>query len=177
MLKRTILIIAIAAMAVPAFGALGKFEGGKIESGLWPAKYIPQRVNHPIEVYLNVGYYVEIKDVQLRKIHLDQINWETYRGSTKFKIRSNFEALVGADIVKTEDAVIGNYSAWVGDDSGDGEDEIIAPTTTWNNELEVTAQIKKAQILKAEGGPDCKLHVADVYITVVPTAAPNFYCP
>ena len=184
MLKKTILIIAIAALAVPAFGAIGKLPGAKIEAGLWPTQYIPVGIPNKIPVFMNVGYYVEIKDVQNVKIYLEQIDFNTYEGSKKFKIRSNFEALIGATIkdlgvitfssgnIPPASCPDYGFTAWIGDGSGDGEDEIISPTTGWTNELEVSARANYVDILAIEGGPDCELKVAEVTITVVPTALP-----
>ena len=189
MLKKTILIIAIAALAVPAFGAVGFLDGKKIEAGFWPSQYVPQGITKKIPVYMNIGYYVEVQSVEKIKIYLNQVDYNTYEGSKKFKIRANFEALIGAEIedlglitfwspkldgVETDiiesDPMIG-FSARVGDGGGDGEDEVIQAGSSWN-ELELFAAVNGVNMMSIEGGPDCELKVAEITLTVVPNSLP-----
>ncbi len=152
---------------MPAFA--GDDVEKKIHVGAWPVVYKFKAICETVKVEMNLGYYVKIEKCKKLKIMLDQLNNdpELYEGCTDFKIMSNFDLELGADVVPTtvglQIASAGNWSAWI-----DG-DNFVNATQTYVKRT-ICVGLKKAKIIKAS--PDKKLHVANAYILVRPVASP-----
>ncbi len=123
-----------------------------------------------IDVYMDIGYYVSIKDCDDLKIVLKQVNcsvigkvdddFPCYYGCTKFKILTNFPVKLGTSLTKVGD-VIDGWEASFDDDTvpGDAGDWV---------EREICISAWKAKIWTASPGDE--VLVGTVCITVKPNA-------
>lgn len=169
MLKKSILVLAVLALAMPVLA--GDDVATKTETGSWPVTCTAEwRVAcDQVKVVMNVGYYVNIVKCKKLKIVLDQVNISEYKGCVDFEFENNFELELGASVEPKMDGsskvMDGDYSAWI-------EGDKIFPATmgSGKNKSTICVKIKKAKIVKAD--PNSDLHVATASILVRPTAKP-----
>jgi hypothetical protein len=169
MLKKSILVLAVLALAMPVLA--GDDVATKTEKGSWPAVFEFRVACDKVKVVVNVGYYVNIVKCKKLKIVLDQVNISEYKGCVDFEFENNFELELGASVEPKMDGsskvLGGDYSAWI-------EGDKIFPATmgSGKNKSTICVKIKKAKIVKAD--PKSDLHVATASILVRPTAKPMF---
>jgi hypothetical protein len=157
-------LFAVAAVALLAVTA----QAGEIKYHEWPTGGpIPQEIT-TIPVFMDVGYWVRIKDQQKLKIQLKQDSIHVYSGCTSMAVETNTCLTFSCSISKTQrvapltgDVVPGAYSCSV------SPANIDAPGGT----LTVCAQITDADLSKVPGGTK-GVKVADVTVRVVPRACP-----
>ena len=182
MVKKILFTIAVVAFLTASVRAIDPKYTEKWD-GMWPYEYLYVEVC-TIPVLMDVGYFVQIKDCQDRKIKMKQVlctsigqkadEFPCYDGCETFKIRSNFEAKLGGKLINR----IGWFDA--GDDKvyyvsvGAGQEpDIIPPVTSsidWY-ERKVCVKAWKIQIWNA-GVQGDEIKVADLQITVKPTQEP-----
>lgn len=160
------------AIAMPAFA--GNNIKTKVHVGDWPLIYKMMPVCDRIEVYMNVGYYVDIKDCKKPyKLYLAQegSSVENFKGCVEFQIKANFHLELGATVKPTAaaDQISDGDTSWRAWIEGDN---FLAPTTTYKKRT-LCVQVKKVELLK--GTPNKKLLVAKATILVRPTATPNWW--
>jgi len=165
MLKKSIIGLLLLALAMPAFAG-GDVEK-KVEVNSWPVVYKWLPICQGIKVVMNVGYYTKIEKCNEMKLKLTQKSVEEYEGCLEFKIMSNFDLELGAEIHPTAAglniAPASKWSAWI---SGD---HFLAPSTGYKKRT-VCAKVKDAKIINAD--PNKELLVAKLWILVKPTATP-----
>lgn len=179
MLKKCLLAIAVVAiLAVTLQADTAQYKGDP-----WPTEYKQVDVC-VIPVYIEVGWWIEIKDCQDLEIVLEQVkcselqvvtgedDWPCYEGCEKFKVRNNFEAEidlkfdVDSDIINKHDEGIYNSV------SGDWEDPFITgPNADWE-ELEVCIDAWGVELWESTAPAGDEEKVGDLYIKVVPTGTP-----
>lgn len=184
MVKKSLIAIAVVALIAATVQA-GDFDGVYFDEGTkdvsykqdgkWPHVYIEVDICK-FPVYMDVGYYVTIKDCEKLELTLKQVSCESidqddedfpcYSGCVEnedpgFKARSNFDAIFGADLEKIGD-VLDKTKVYFEDDDktipGDGE---------WHK-LVICIDAWKTNIYEA--GPDNEVEVGEVTITVKPEA-------
>ncbi|MFC1765153.1 hypothetical protein ACFL6U_24160 [Planctomycetota bacterium] len=114
MLKKSLIAIAVLALAMPAFAGDAKFHD-------WPCQYVPQEIAC-LKVLLDIGFYVHIEDQG--PIVLEQYERKTktisgfknhpyynYRGEKCTDVITNFPATLSLD-AEFYDGV----DDWIGDD-------------------------------------------------------------
>lgn len=169
MLKKSILVLAVLALAMPVLA--GDDIATKTEVGSWPCTFDWRPACDRVKVVMNVGYYVNIVKCKKLKIVLEQVNISEYKGCVDFQFENNFELELGASVEPKMDGdskvLGGDYSAWI-------EGDKIFPATmgSGKNKSTICVKIKKAKIVKAD--PKEELHVATASILVRPTAKPGF---
>ena len=155
MLKKSLIAIAVLAIALPAIA-------GDIKVHVpWPKTYVPQEIT-TIDVILDVGFFIHIKDQDPIKVHQDTTAsnpYQTYKGCKTTDVISNFDAkLFGS--VKATSAAGGSWSA-----KFDGSDEThVHPGTT---SVEICVSGSKVKIDKLQGGSK-DVKVAELSIMVLP---------
>jgi hypothetical protein len=184
MLKRTLIAIAVVAVLAgsayaagpdPHTGTVdGKYQSikvnmQKLEIG-WPFEYKALDLC-VIPVYMNVGYYVQVKECNKRKIKLVQVNcddigkkssdWPCYKDCEDVQIRANFVVKLGLKREITSSALKGSgywKAYYQGDDTvpGDGN---------WKT-VKVCVEAWEAQLQKET--PGSEVEVGKVTVTVKP---------
>ena len=166
MLKKSIIGLLLLVIAMPAFA------GGDVEKKVpmndWPIlgyKYLPVCKN--IKVIMNVGYYVKIEKCKELKLKLVQKSIKEYEGCKDFKIKSNFDLELGAEMKPNSAglniAPAGKWSAWI------SSSNFLAPSTSYKTRT-VCVKLKDAAIINAD--PNKELNVGNVWIYVKPSATP-----
>ena len=170
MLKKSIMVLAVLALAMPAFAGDAKM---KVHVGEWPCVFEWKEACEDIKVVMHVGYYVKIKDCDKKKIKLEQKAIDKYEGCVEISIECNFEMEIKAEVHPTAagDALSSKWSAWI-----DG-DTVVPPTLGGSAEKrDVCVKVEKCNIVKED--PNKELTVAYVTILVRPTAQPcGVACP
>jgi len=170
MLKKSIYGLLLLAIAMPAFA--GDTET-KYEVGVWPMAYKFMPMCDRIEVYMNVGYYVKIKDcTKPYKLYLKQDSMDDYSGCVDFEIKANFNLELGASVKVLPAAAQftdkdTKWRAWIKGDN------FLAPTKDYKTRT-LCVEVTDAEIGLATG-PNKKLKVATASILVRPTAQPNWW--
>jgi len=152
MLKKSLIALAVIAMAMPAFA--GKL---KVHEP-WPTQLVPQEICK-IDVVLDVGFYIEIVDEKAIKVEQDTQSSDpakTYVGCKKTDVKSNFAAqlLVSAAAAS---AAGGSWSATVTPNT--------VPAGTTN--VEICVKGTSVDISKLTGGSK-NVKVAEVTVKVLP---------
>jgi hypothetical protein len=181
MLKRTLIAIAVVALLATSAQALGpdphtgtydgkyqsiKVNIQKLEIG-WPFEY--KALNLCVmPVYMHVGYYVQIKECNKRKIKLQQVDcgdigkgggdWPCYFDCEEMQIRANFEVKLGTKLEK-EGGVIDKWEAYY-----DGANTV--PGDGDFHTIKVCVKAWKARLYKNTPGTEVK--VGTLAITVKP---------
>jgi hypothetical protein len=155
MLKKSLIALAVLAITLPAVAGDIKVHTP------WPTTYVPQAIT-TIDVIMDVGFFIHIKDQKPIKVHQDtsaKNPYETYVGCKTTKIISNFDAAVSGKVVGTTDAK-GSWKA-----KFDGESTVNVGAGSQDVEICVTGT--KLKIEKLAGGAK-KLKVAELTVMVVP---------
>ncbi|MFH1717891.1 MAG: hypothetical protein ABIF19_11105 [Planctomycetota bacterium] len=177
MIKRTLIAIAVVALMASAVQAAGpdphffdntaiKVNIENIEIG-WPYEYKALTIC-TMPVYMNVGYFVQLKDCSDRKIELKQVDcgdigkgaddWPCYFDCETIKVRANFEVKLGTDLTKVG-PVIDGWSAYY--DGGS-----VVPGDGAYHEMKVCVKAWKAKLMNS--APGSKVKVGELHITVKP---------
>ncbi|MDH7599339.1 MAG: hypothetical protein QHH07_06855 [Sedimentisphaerales bacterium] len=154
MIKKSLIALAVIAMAMPAFAGKLKIHDP------WPTQLVPQEVCK-IDVVLDVGFYIEIVDEKPIKVTQDTGSSDpakTYTGCKKTDVKSNFAAQLIASIAGRS-AAGGNWSVTV--------DPSTVPAGTTN--VEICVKGTGVDISKLTGGSK-NVKVAEVTIKVLPAA-------
>jgi hypothetical protein len=171
MLKKSIIGLAVLALAMPAFA--GDDIETKIESCAWPCVFKFMPVCETVKVVMNVGYYVKIIKCKKLKIVLGQDAIDKYSGCTDFEIECNFDLELGASVHPTSVGLSiapkDKWSAWI-----EGNNFVDATMGGGTEKRTICVKVKDAKIINAD--PNKELHVADAWILVRPTASPT-PCP
>ena len=158
MIKKSLIAIAVLAMALPAFAGQIKVHTP------WPVAYVPQEIT-TIDVTLDVGFFIHIKDQKPIKVHQDTSAgtsaFETYKGCKTTDVITNFDALIYGEVKATSPAG-GNWSA-----TFDGEDETQVSSPSEN--IEICVMGAEVKIEKLQGGTK-DVKVADLTILVLPAS-------
>jgi hypothetical protein len=158
MLKKSLIAIALLAIALPAVA--GDLKVHKP----WPTKYVPQEIT-TIDVVMEVGYYIHVKDQKSIKVSQDTSAsdpYKTYKGCKNTDIVSNFDAKVSGSVAAAS-AAGGSWSA-----KFDGGSSVtIAPGTT---NVQICVYGKKVDIGSLGGQAGKEVKVAVLHIMVVPAS-------
>jgi len=155
MLKKSLIAIALLAIALPAVA--GDLKVHKP----WPTKYVPQEIT-TIDVMMEVGYYIHVKDQKSMKVNQDTSAsdpYKTYIGTKTTDIVSNFDAKLSGD-VKADSAAGGEWKATF-------DPSTIAPGTT---PVTITVKGAKVDIGSLKGDAGKEIRVAILHIMVVPAS-------
>lgn len=145
-------LFAVAAVALLAMTA----QAGEIKIHEWPTKFIEQELG-TIQVVMDVGYWIRIKDQDKNKIKLNQTDIHTYEGCTDIVVECNTNITLSASVSATG-AVPGKYSVSKLDPAN-----VDSPGGT----VTLCVQLKEADLTKTPGGSK-NVHVATVKLKVVP---------
>ena len=155
MLKKSLIAMVVLAAALPAIA-------GDIKIHIpWPKVYVPQEITK-IDVTLDVGFYIHVKDQKPIKVHQDTSAsnpYQTYKGCKTTEVVSNFEARVFGKVASTSPAG-GSWSA-----TFDGHEN--AHVHTGSNNLDICVMGSKVKIDKLQGGAK-DVKVAELTIMVLP---------
>jgi len=151
----------IAATAQAGDAPNGTFK----EDGMWPYVYIEVDLC-TFPVYMDVGYYVTIKECNKREIILKQVDcteigksgFPCYQGCTEIEARANFDAIFGLRLDKVGSVLNKTSIYWTGDNEipGDGD---------WHK-MEICIDAWETNVY--EDGPGDKVKVGEVTVTVKP---------
>jgi hypothetical protein len=152
MLKKSLFVVAALAMlAVTA-------QAGTIKTHTWPTTFVPQELT-TIPVYMDVGYYIEVKDQHKIGITLSQVSVKDFEGCTDIKVENNFALTLTCSIA--QDGVVGGKFSC---DFGGGVGSLdLEPGA---NEVHVCAYLKDADVKNSN--PSANVKVANVKLYVVP---------
>jgi hypothetical protein len=153
MLKKSLIAIALLAIALPAVA--GDLKVHKP----WPTKYVPQEIT-TIDVVMEVGYYIHVKDQKSIKVSQDTSAsdpYKTYKGCKTSDIVSNFNAKLSGT-VNSESAAGGDWKATFSPAS--------IPAGTTNVQICVSGA--KVDIGNLQGDAGKEIKVATLHIMVVP---------
>jgi hypothetical protein len=166
MVKKSLIAIALLAFLATTVQAGDLAENPWKFDDHWPWTYTALEICQ-IPVYMDVGYYVFLKDCGKKKIVLKQVpckdigkedkHFPCYYGCVKFDIRANFPVKLGTKLTKIG-PVIKNWSASLDNDlvPGDGN----------YHTREVCVSAWETQIWTAAPGDE--VLVGEVAITVKP---------
>ena len=158
MLKKSLIAIAVLAIALPAIA-------GDVKVHDWPTVYSKVNVT-TIQVCLDVGFFIHIKDQDCIKVTQDTSAsnpYKTYTGCITSDVESNFDATLTASITSISSAG-GKWSVKL-----DGGSSVSVPAG--DSDVEICVTGKKVEIGKLHGG-DSDVPVAEVTIKVVPQGSP-----
>ena len=158
MIKKSLIAIVVLAMALPAFAGQIKVHTP------WPVKYVPQEIT-TIDVTLDVGFFIHIKDQKPIKVHQDTTAgsnaFETYKGCKHTDVITNFDAMIYGEVTATSPA----GGSWTATFDGHAETKVSSPSEN----VEICVMGSKVKINKLQGrSKDVK--VADLTILVLPAS-------
>ena len=183
MIKRTLIAIALLALLATSAHAALNPSGDKLfvgdhhavkvdgsEKVRWPYEYKALDVCI-IPIKMHVGMYVQVKDCKKKKLVLQQVDcgdigkgggdYPCYLGCVTFDVRANFEAKMGANLVKKSGGPIKDWDKYYDGDSvvpGDGD----------YHSVKVCVKAWKTELYKATPGDE--VDVGQLHITVKPNA-------
>jgi hypothetical protein len=167
MLKKSLIAIAVLAIALPAVAGDLKVHDP------WPTTYVPQKIT-TIDVILDVGYYIHVKDQKPIEIYQDTSAsdpYKTYSGCKKTDIVSNFEAKLSGKVTAKSQAG-GTWWSKFAIQDGDPTSSLVIPAGKTNVNICVGAtkfNIENMVGDSAAGLAGSKnLKVAELAIMVVP---------
>jgi hypothetical protein len=167
MLKKCIIAIAVVALLA---GTVQAANAPMKVDGRWPSTYQALDLCL-IPVYMDVGYYVELKDCDKKEIKLVQITcpegkeFPCYRGCVELEVRANFPAIFGGDL-RDKHAILDKTGvSFTKDTTYPFGDQI--PSDGVFHKIEVCVEAWKTKLWDS-GSPDDKLRVATLAITVKP---------
>jgi len=111
MLKKSLIAIAVLAIALPAVA-------GDFKTHSWQTTYVAETVNTDIKVIMDVGYYIHIvnqDDIEVSQfdgLAPDESPYNTYWGCNLTDIISNFDAHITMKV--TDEGKVGPDVAWKG---------------------------------------------------------------
>jgi hypothetical protein len=152
MLKKSLIAIAVLAIAMPAIAGQLKVHEP------WPCAPIPQEVAK-IDVVMDVGYYINIVDQKAIKVVQDSTSsdpYHTYVGCKKTDVKSNFSAQLLLSAASAS-AAGGSWSATA-------TPSIVTPPLT---NVEICVKGTKVNIDQLTGGAK-GVKVAEVTVKVLP---------
>ena len=162
MLKKSLIAIALFAIALPAVAGDLKVHDP------WPKTYVKQTVTK-IDIILDVGYYIHVKDQKPIEVYQDtsaKNPYKTYKGCKKTDILSNFEAKIDGS-VSAKSPAGGGW--WV---KFDGQGSIVIPAGKTNVEICVGTGNLAIEKLVGDGpqglGGAKNVKVAELTIRVLP---------
>jgi len=188
MIKRILIAIAVLVFVTSAAKAAGpdvhrfdengekasiKVDMEKITVG-WPFEYTALTLCE-MPVKMNVGYFVQIKDCDDKKIELKQVKcadinqskWPCYSACTKFTVYSNFKAELGTKLVKGSAGIIKDWKAYYKTSTDTPSTLVVDITGTSGKEVEVCVDAWEAQLLAATTHGET-VTVGSLQITVKP---------
>jgi len=152
MLKKSLFVVAALAMlAVTA-------QAGTIKTHTWPTTFVAQELA-TIPVYMDVGYYVEVKNQNGIGITLQQVTVKDFEGCTTITVENNFALTLTCSIAQ-DGPVGGSFSCSFGDSLGSVELE------PGSNPVTVCAKLTGADVKNSN--PSTNVKVANVKLYVVP---------
>ncbi|MCH8217642.1 MAG: hypothetical protein IH892_12835 [Planctomycetes bacterium] len=168
MLKKSLIAIAVLAIALPAIADFhvdrdpkDHFTNIKVHD--WPTSFSKVTVT-TIDVCLDVGYFIQILDTDCIKVTQDtgaSNPYKTYVGCLLTDIESNFDATLSAKITSKGNSVAkGEWKVKL-----DGGSSVNIPAG--DSDVEICVTGKKVNINKLHGG-DSDVVVAEVTLQVVP---------
>jgi hypothetical protein len=160
MLKKSLILVAVLAIVMPAFGTK---QDTKVHIP-WPMVYQKVPVT-TIDVTLDVGYYIHVKDQKAIKVSQDTSSsnpYKTYTGCKTTAVQCNFDATLTAKVVGTSPAG-GKWTVTL----NDGPSAQLQGTAG-DDSVKICVQGSKVEIGKLVGGSK-NVKVAEVTIMVVPS--------
>jgi hypothetical protein len=157
MLKKSLIALAVLAITIPAVAGDVKVHSP------WPTTYVPQEVT-TIDVVLDVGYYIHVKDQKAIKVSQDTSSsspYTTYTGCKTTAIISNFDASVSGKMKSTSTAG-GSWSA-----KFDGGNTLNIMADPMGQDVEICVTGTKVALEKLVGGAK-NVKVAELTIWVLP---------
>jgi len=162
MLKKSLIALVVLAVAMPAVAGDIKIHGN------WPCQYVPQDVA-VVNVLLNVGYYIHIKNQKPFYVDQDTSSsnpYHTYVGCFNSDVDTNFDATISASIAGSGSPAGGNWS--VTSITVNGGAPVV--TAAGPNALQICVKGSDVKIENLIGGSKDNV-VAALTIKAVPTAA------
>ncbi len=157
MLKKSLIAIAVLAIALPAIAGEIKVHTP------WPVAFVKQEIT-VIDVIMDVGFFIHVKDQDPIEVHQDPTAdnpFRTYVGCRTTDVISNFEAKLSGK-GKSKSPAGGDWSA-----KFNGESNLVIPVGTTVVDICVTG--KKVNIDKLQGGTK-DFKVAEISIRVLPAS-------
>jgi hypothetical protein len=159
MLKKSLIALAVLAITIPAVAGDIKVHSP------WPTTYVPQEVT-TIDVILDVGYYIHVKDQKAIKVSQDTSSsspYTTYTGCKTTAIISNFDASVSGK-ASSSSAAGGSWSA-----KFDGSSSVSIAANPAGQDVQICVTGTKVALEKLEGGAK-NVKVAELTIWVLPAS-------
>jgi hypothetical protein len=187
MVKRTLIAIAVVALlatsvqagidgALEVFGeeGAGKLKTEGKDKVFWPWEYVALDLC-TFDVYMEIGYYVEVEDCGDKKLTLKQVDcgdlkntdtsWPCYMGCEDVTIRSNFDVILGLGFDKTGINIIDKYDVFYKyADVNSGTLQLEAGVTSFQICMEAWA----AKLWESDASPGESQKVGEITITVKP---------
>ena len=168
MLKKSLIVIAMLAIALPAVAGDFKSHGFNKRT-----IYDPAQIPDKIKVVLDVGYYLHVLDQNYIKVKQDDSAddpYRTYVGCATRDFLSNFPADVKATIAGSGSAAGGDWSVTLKAPGGSAAAQITIPQGT--TPVDVCVKGKKIN-LEALAGGHKNVHVADITINFIKAGLPT----
>jgi len=170
-------LFAVAAVALLTVVA----QAGEIKLHEWPCEPVPQELMS-IPVYMDIGYWIRIKDQGKKLIYMHQDAIHVYSGCTgdaksggdsKITVETNTAMRFSCEFVPVKVDGSNLVPADQDNDAGKGYDCWVDPSevAAGNTVVTVCARIRGANLSKIPGGSK-KVHVADVKLKVRPVSVP-----
>ena len=163
MVKKT--LIAVAVVALLATTANAQVNPQKYDDS-WPGHWVVDAQDIcTMDVVMDVGMYVQLKDCHKKKIKLKQVDcpsgkkFPCYNDCETFDLRANFDVKLGTKLSKSG-SVIKKWSAYF-----DGGDVYTADSGGWKG-FKVCVEASESEIWTANPGDQVK--VGTLTITVMP---------
>jgi hypothetical protein len=168
MVKRMLIAIAVVALvATSAQADIVDPGGGKIkQDSSWPTEYIALDLC-TMDVLMDVGMYVQIKDCSKREIKLVQVTcpegrkFPCYSDCEDIEVRANFAAVLGLKLAKSDPSPIKSWEAYF-----DGENTVDSDELGVYKKLTVCVDAWESEIWTASPGD--KVKVGELTVTVKP---------
>jgi hypothetical protein len=169
MFKKSLIAIAVLAIAMPAVAGQLKIHGD------WPCTCSYQEETVAVlDVKMTVGYYVHIvnQDDIILTQYGEEDPYHTYRGCTSSAVDANFDVLLKGSVAAVASVIGGSYEIDVFTVNGAGDaDGATALVSTQPNTLDICVLGKDIQIQNGLANTEYK--VAEVTITAMPVGAPG----
>jgi hypothetical protein len=168
MLKKSLIVMAVLAMALPAIAGDLKVHGFDSRT-----VYTMATVPDKIKVVLDVGYYLHVLDQNAIEVSQDSSAddpYRTYTGCATRDFLSNFPADVKATIAGSGSAAGGEWSVTLKAPGGSANKQITIPQGT--TPVDICVKGKKINLEALTGG-DSNVHVADITIHFIKAGLPT----
>ncbi len=180
MVKKILLTIAVVALLAGSVQAVDPGKYQKKFDAMWPYEYIYVEVC-TIPILMDVGYFVQLEKCGDYKIKLKQVpcgdigksatkDFPCYEDCETIKVRANFEAKMGGNVVSIRSWFDDDDTKVVYGDCGEGcIPDIVPPDGNWH-EKKVCVQAWDVEIWDASDGQgENEYRVGDLEITVKPS--------